>query len=102
MAKLLVVNVPAVMVMVAAQVSVPPKFSTAPVALIVKEFMLTATDVVTVGVPDRESIVTSSALVGTDAPPAPPDVADQLVVVAASHVPDPPTQYLAAMDYATT
>jgi hypothetical protein len=42
--------------------------------------------------PELPSIRTSSAEVGTEAPPAPPDVADQWVVVAASHVPVPPTQ----------
>ena len=35
---------------------------------------------------------TLSAAVGTDAPPAPPDVADQLVVLVESHVPVPRTQ----------
>lgn len=46
---------------------------------------------------DAVSIVTSSAAPGTDAPPAPPDVADQLAVVVASQVFVPPTQNLAAM-----
>jgi len=41
---------------------------------------------------------TLSALVGTDAPPAPPLAADQLVVFVASQVPVPPTQYLFAID----
>jgi hypothetical protein len=40
---------------------------------------------------------TLSAAVGTDAPLAPPDVADQLVVVVLSQVPVPPTQYLLAI-----
>jgi hypothetical protein len=43
------------------------------------------------------SIITSSESVGTEAPLAPPDVADQLVVEEASHVPFPPTQYLEAI-----
>lgn len=42
-------------------------------------------------------MVTSSAAPGTDAPPAPPEVADQLAVVVESHVPVPPTQNLAAI-----
>lgn len=41
-----------------------------------------------------------SALVGADAPPAPPDVADQLAVFVLSQVPDPPTQYLFAIVHA--
>jgi hypothetical protein len=44
---------------------------------------------------------TSSALVGTLAPPAPLLVADQLVVFVAFQVPVPPTQYLFAIDYPT-
>jgi hypothetical protein len=40
---------------------------------------------------------TLSELVGTDAPPDPPEVADQLVVVVLSQVPVPPTQYLLAI-----
>jgi hypothetical protein len=42
-------------------------------------------------------IITSSALVGTEAPPAPPEVADQFVVLVEFQVPEPPTQYLVAM-----
>lgn len=40
---------------------------------------------------------TSSAAVGTDAPPAPPEVVAHLVPAVASHVADPPTQYLLAI-----
>jgi hypothetical protein len=40
---------------------------------------------------------TGSPVTGALAPPAPPEVAAQLVVVELSHVPDPPTQYLLAM-----
>jgi hypothetical protein len=40
---------------------------------------------------------TSSADVGTEKPPVPPDVSDQFVVVLPSHVPAPPTQYLLAI-----
>jgi hypothetical protein len=38
------------------------------------------------------SKITSSAEVGAEAPPAPPLVVDQFVVVVVSHVPDPKTQ----------
>jgi hypothetical protein len=40
---------------------------------------------------------TSSAAVGTLAPLAPPEVADQTVVLVVFHVPVPPTQYLSAI-----
>jgi hypothetical protein len=42
--------------------------------------------------PELTSNTTSSADVGTPAPPEPPEVADQLVVAEASQVPLPPTQ----------
>jgi hypothetical protein len=45
---------------------------------------------------------TSSALVGTLAPPAPPDVADHLVPAVPSQFAVPPTQYLSAISYALT
>ena len=53
--------------------------------------------VVQVPVPELLSKITVSAATGAEAPPAPPDVADQLVVLLASHVPVPPTQYLVAI-----
>jgi hypothetical protein len=40
---------------------------------------------------------TSSTDVGADAPPAPPDVADQLVVLEFDQFPVPPTQNLFAI-----
>jgi hypothetical protein len=43
------------------------------------------------------SKIALSALVGIDAPDAPPLEADQFVVEARFHVPDPPTQYLLAI-----
>jgi hypothetical protein len=43
------------------------------------------------------SNMATSAAVGTEAPDAPPLVADQFVVDVASHVPVPPTQYLFAI-----
>jgi hypothetical protein len=52
---------------------------------------------VTVPVPERLSNITSSAIVGTDAPPAPPEVADQFVVDVVFQVPVPPRQYLSAI-----
>jgi len=41
---------------------------------------------------DNELKMTLSADVGAEAPPRPPEVADQLVVVVASQVPAPPLQ----------
>jgi hypothetical protein len=43
-------------------------------------------------VPELVLKKTASSAVGTDAPPGPPDVADQLVVLVPFHVPFPPTQ----------
>lgn len=48
---------------------------------------------------DRLSKKTSSADVGTLAPPAPPDVADHLVPAVPSQFAVPPTQYLSATVY---
>ena len=42
---------------------------------------------------------TSSALVGTLAPPAPPDVVDHLVPAVPFYASVPPTQYLSAISY---
>ena len=46
--------------------------------------------------PELESKTTSSDDVGAVCPPAPPEKLAQFVVVDASQVPDPPTQYLVA------
>lgn len=51
---------------------------------------------VTVFTPDAESKNTSSADVGTEAPPAPPDVVAHLVPAVPSQFAVPPTQYLSA------
>jgi hypothetical protein len=50
-----------------------------------------------VPVPELASKITASAAVGAEAPPAPPDVVDQFVVVVVSQVPAPPRQYLFAI-----
>jgi hypothetical protein len=54
-------------------------------------------DVVAVPPPEFPSNMAASATPGADAPEAPPDVADQFVVLALSHVPVPPTQNLFAI-----
>jgi hypothetical protein len=54
---------------------------------------------VTVPPPEEPSKVTVSLLPGTEAPLAPPLVADQCVVSAAFHVPVPPTQKREAIVY---
>jgi hypothetical protein len=51
---------------------------------------------------DRFVKNTSSALVGTLAPPPPPDVVDHLVPAVPSQFAVPPTQYLSAISYAFT
>jgi len=58
-------------------------------------------DALTVTVPPPELKLknTSSAAVGTEAPPTPPEVADQLAVFAPDQLPEPPIQYLLAMLY---
>ena len=53
--------------------------------------------IVQVMAPEFASKNTSSNSVGTDAPPAPPDVADHFVPAVLSYVSVPPTQYLLAM-----
>jgi len=62
----------------------------------VEHVAVAATETVA-AVPLFESNVTVSAVVGADASGAPPDVADQLSMDTLSHVPDPPTQYRAAI-----
>ena len=52
---------------------------------------------VTVPVPEFPSNCGVSPAIGTDAPPAPPDVADQFAVLVLSQLPVPPTQYLFAI-----
>ena len=67
-------------------------------AVIVTAPQVALVPMVTVGdAPEEESKKTSSAEVGADAPPLPPEDVDQLVVLDEFHVPEPPTQYLFAM-----
>jgi hypothetical protein len=47
------------------------------------------------GEPLLALIMTSSAVVGSEAPPAPPEVVDHLAV--SDQLPDPPTQYRVAI-----
>src|SRR4051812_13859557 len=72
---------------------VPPPVNVAVDPVVVKLWQ-TAVDELIVMVPPPLLALktTSSAVVGTLAPPAPPDVADQCVVSVPSQVPDPPTQ----------
>lgn len=64
----------------------------APMVSVVNDFPLMVVSTVTVPPPEEPSNVTLSPLTGADAPPAPPVLADQCVVVVESHVPVPPTQ----------
>ena len=64
----------------------------APATKLASDNPLTADATVTVPPPDDASNVTVSPVVGTEAPPAPPVVADQCVVSDASSVPVPKTQ----------
>ena len=54
-------------------------------------------EIVTVPAPDAASKNTSSAVVGTACPPAPPDVSDHLVPAVPSQAAVPPTQYRKAI-----
>jgi hypothetical protein len=65
--------------------------------LIVSVEQVAPAAVVQVPVPDAESKMTASLAVGTEAPGAPPDVADQFRTFIVFHVPEPPTQYLFAI-----
>lgn len=78
----------------AAKSSVPVK---APAVSETRESPLTADATVTTPPPDEPLKVTSSPVVGAEAPLAPPDVADQFVVEDKSQVPVPPTQNLDAI-----
>jgi hypothetical protein len=91
-------TVPVIKLMLPATASVgevPVAYVTVP-ALTVKFLQFSAPVMVTVYVP-AWSKNTSSADVGTLAPPAPPLVALQLVVLDVFQVPVPPTQYLSAI-----
>lgn len=68
-------------------------------ALVKSIFLPTAPEpIVMVPAPELALIKQSSEEVGAEAPEAPPDEADQWVVLDASHVPVPPTQYLSAVE----
>jgi hypothetical protein len=104
----LIVMVPEeLQVVVADKVNEPAQFNVGvvPVANVnddpVVVILLQANAPVMVIVPDPELALknTSSAVVGTEAPVDPPDVADQLAVEEVFQVPVPPTQYLSAMIY---
>lgn len=71
-----------------------------PVVLSVKQagFVPSVTVKSLVPVFELASKMTASAVVGADAPDAPPEEADQLVVPVDAQVPEPPTQYLFAID----
>jgi len=91
-------KVPELSVNVLAIVRPAPKVS--PSVLLVKVTVLATAPaaVVQVPVPELASKFTMSVDTGADAPDAPPEVADQLAVEEAFHVPEPPTQYLVATD----
>jgi hypothetical protein len=69
---------------------VPAKVPENPVQLI--DFATLDPEIVQVTTPEAALKKTSSAAVGTDAPPAPPDVADHFVPAVPSQFAVPPTQ----------
>lgn len=91
-------KVPEVSVNVPPSVRLAPRVS--PRVLLVKVTVLATAPVpvVQVPVPELASKITASEAVGAVANGAPPEVADQLSIEVASHVPEPPTQYLVATD----
>jgi hypothetical protein len=66
-------------------------------SIVADEDTAVAATVTVAAAPELASKNTASAEVGAEAPLAPPDVADQLVVDVLFHVPVPPTQYLFAI-----
>ena len=80
-----------------AMVSVPVELNVNEDPVVVMLLQFSAPDNDIVPAPDALSKNTSSAVLGTLAPPDPPLVADQLVVELVSQVPVPPTQYLVAI-----
>ena len=89
----MVVKVPVVSVRLPLVAKAAPRLNVRPVWLIVTAPTVTAPLVnVTTPVPELASNCGVSADVGTEAPPAPPDVADQLAVFVLLQVPAPPTQ----------
>lgn len=63
------------------------------------EHTAVAVTVTVAATPEFASNVAVSALVGAEAPDAPPVVADQFAVLELSQVPEPPTQNLAAIEF---
>jgi len=97
--KLFSVTVPVVKVNVPVNVGAPDRLRLMSDLFTVQpEQAAVAATVTVAAVPLFASKTTKSTLVGTDANGIPPDVADQLRIEVPSHVPDPPTQYLVAID----
>jgi hypothetical protein len=86
------VNPPYMLIVVAEPAKVPAKSPATLVKLKVAHVIVVAAAVVTVTTPEFKSNIALSTDVGTDAPLAPPEVADQLAVLVVSHVAVPPTQ----------
>ena len=73
--------------------SVPVEVSVQVAPVVVKDLQTGAPVNVTVGEPELASIIASSVKLGATAPPEPPEVFDQLVVLVPLQVPLPSTQY---------
>jgi uncharacterized membrane protein len=76
--------------------TVPAIVQVAPVVVNDRQGRVLTATVIT-GEPELASTITASEAVGTEAPPAPPEVADQFAVFVAFQVPLPPRQYLSAI-----
>ena len=73
--------------------NVPVEDSVQVAPVVVKDLQTAEPDNVTVGEPELASIIASSSKDGAAAPPEPPEVFDQLVVLVPLQVPLPSTQY---------
>ena len=96
---LLSVSTPVVSVTIPVMVGEPDRLRLRSALLIVQDEAVAVAAIVTVAaVPLFASKNTASEAVGAVANGTPPEVADQLSIEVASHVPEPPTQYLIATD----
>jgi hypothetical protein len=80
-----------------AQAKVPVLVNVQVAPVVSKLAQFNAPVIVIVGEPELPLIITASVIVGTEAPPLPPEVVDQLVVEIDVQLPLPPTQYLLAI-----
>ena len=79
-------------------VNVPVEVNVQVAPVVVNEAQAGVLANVIVGEPELALTMTGFTDVGTLSPPVPPEVNDQFVVVVVFQVPEPPTQYIVALD----